>query len=237
MSFVLAPTLTHHQIVETLPAEPKKVIHVGQLRSAAKRGGWLLIETALMPMFLLWVGLTVSGPLLGLGAVLTWRLGFVFGRIIKGVRVPATVVLSTSVFVVRTIVSMSLLSVLVYLWQPVIMATIFGVIFTASAFMKTPVTMKLMADVITLPEITKTDPRIRTIFGQMSLIWGVLHLLNAGFSAWTLKGDLTNVVLLHGVLGMSCALLSAVGGALWGWFMVKRLPDIEVRFDNADPTT
>lgn len=207
-----------------------QVVRVGAIAPMLARSGWLIAETILIPMLLLWVGLRVAGPTAALTTVLVWRVGMALGRVVARQRVPASVVLSTGVFCVRTVVSLAVASVYVYLWQPVIMSALLGMVFIGSALAGRPVTAKLARDVVALPSVLEADARVQRIFTEIAVLLGVVQVVCAGLGAWTLRGPVETIVLVHGALGIGCIVASVVGSLGWGWWRLRRMPDIRIRF-------
>jgi uncharacterized membrane protein len=211
-----------------------KVVSVGAPGPIARRGAWLLLETVLIPMALLYVTLRMWGPMVGLSTVLAWRLGFTVGRVAIGHRVPATVVLTTSIFCVRTIVSLSFASVALYLWQPVIMSAGLGLVFIGTALAGRPVTEKLARDVVTLPSLLRHDPRVQRIFKEVAVLLGLVQVGCAALGAWTLQGRIETVVIVHGCLGVLTVLASVAVSVGWVLWRSRALSDIRIRFGDPD---
>lgn len=208
-----------------------KVVSVGAPGPIARRGAWLLLETVLIPMALLYVTLRLWGPTAGLSSVLAWRLGFTVGRVIIGHRVPATVVLTTAIFCARAVVSLCFASVALYLWQPVIMSAVLGLVFVGTAMAGRPVTDKLARDVVTLPSVLRDDERVQRIFVEVSVLLGAVQVLCSGLGAWTLQGQMETVVLVHGCLGVFTVVASVTLSVAWVLWRARALSDIHIRFE------
>ena len=93
------------------PEVEPKIVRVGAIPAMLKRGAWLLLETTVIPTVLLYTAMRLWGPMVGIGLVMTWRLGLVTARIVRGRRVPASVALSTGMFGLRTGLSLAFTSV------------------------------------------------------------------------------------------------------------------------------
>lgn len=211
------------------PPDGVRTVRVGAIGPMLVRGGWLAAETVVVPALILYLVLRMAGPVEGLLAVLGWRVSMIAGRVALRHRIPASVALSAAVFCVRTTISLAVASVTVYLWQPVIISALLGVMFIVTALAGRPMTMRLAQDVVVLPPALRDDVRVQRIFAETAYVWGGINVAFAAAAAWAMQWPTETVVLIHGCLGLGCIVV-AVGGAIgWGLWRFRSLTDLRLR--------
>jgi hypothetical protein len=207
-------------------APPEVVIALGELRPALLRAGRLFLETAMVPTLLLFTLLHTVGLVAGLSAVLGWCVLTVSIRWISGRRLPGTLVLCAGMLCTRACVALLLSSALVYLLQPVAGSIVMAVLFLGSAAVGRPITIRLARDFVALPAHLFQNRRVRRMFTQVALFWGIGRLLDAGMSIGFLHWGLDAGLLSRGVIsGLLTATMIAVCAA-WGWRCLRRMPGI-----------
>ena len=207
----------------------EQIVELGTVSGAVRRGVLLVLETVLVPMTLLLVGLAVGGPNAGFGLVLAWRLGLPALRLLLGVRVPSAVWLSGGIFALRVVPAWLTASVTVYLWQPIILSALLGAFFLGSGVIGHPVTLRLTGDVVRLPGQFVADARVRRIFGEVAVIWGVVHIVCAGLGALFMRLPTSSAVVAQGCLGVVYTVGSTAGAIGWGVHRLRRVPGLRLR--------
>lgn len=211
------------------PTGGVRTVRVGRLGPMLMRGGWLAAETVVVPALILYAVLRLAGPVEGLVAVLGWRIAMIVGRVALRRRIPAAVALSTIIFCVRTAISLAVVSVTLYLWQPVIISALLGGVFIVTALLGRPMTMRLAQDVVVLPPALQDDVRVQRIFTETAYVWGGINVVFAAAAAWAMRWPTETVVLIHGCLGLGCIIV-AVGSAIgWGLWRFRALTDLRLR--------
>jgi hypothetical protein len=213
------------------------VIELGDLRPTLLNGGRLLLETVIVPTLLLYAGMVTVGSLAGLCAVLVWCVITVAVRLATVRRVPGTLLLAVAMLVGRTCLALALSSVYVFLLQPIAGSMVMAVLFIGSALIGRPITMRLAQDFVHLPTRLVSDDRVRRMFVQVSLLWGVSRLLDAGMSLGVLHWGVAAGVFSRGVFSGLLTALSIGACTYWGWTRLHRIEGVTVRFgapaDNA----
>jgi hypothetical protein len=214
------------------PIEPlvQHVIDLGDVRPTVLRGLRLLLETAVVPTLLLYAGMLTVGALAGLVAVLVWCVLTVGVRMATARRVPGTLLLVLTALVARTSLALALSSVYVFLLQPVAGSLLMAVLFIGSAVVGRPITMRLAQDFVRLPARVADDARVRRMFVQVSVLWGVSRLLDAAMSLGVLHFGVAAGVFSRGVFSGLLTALSVGVCAYFGWSRLHRIEGVEVRF-------
>lgn len=219
-------------IAERTPHDPmvEHVIELGDLRPTVLRGLRLLLETVVVPTLLLYCFMLSVGAFQGLLAVLAWCVLTVGVRMYTVRRVPGTLLLVFTMLVARTVVSLALSSVYVFLLQPIAGSMLMAVVFIGSALIGRPITMRLAQDFVHLPERLVGDVRVRRMFVQVSLLWGLSRLLDAGMSLGILHFGVAAGVFSRGVFSGVLTALSIGACAYLGWSRLRRIEGVSFRF-------
>ena len=219
-----------------LPAgTAEHVIELGHLRTRVVDGVRLLLETAVVPTLLLYAFMVTMGSIAGLAAVLVWCALTVGIRMLTMRRVPGVLLLAVTMLVVRTSIALGLSSVYVYLLQPVAGSMLMAVLFIGSALIGRPITLRLAQDFVHLPVLLTADHRVRRMFVQVSLLWGVSRLLDAAMSLGILHWGITAGVFSRGVFSGLLTALSIGACSYWGWSRLHRIEGVRFRFGAAAP--
>lgn len=220
------PGRTTHSLVDAA----EHVIDLGHLRGTLKNGVRLLLETMVVPTLILYTCMVTVGAVTGLLAVLGWCAVTVAIRLATVRRVPGVLLLALVMLVGRTGVALALSSVYVYLLQPVAGSMFMAVLFIGSALVGRPITLRLAQDFVHLPRRLTTDARVRRMFVQVSLLWGVSRLLDAGMSLGVLHWGITAGVFSRGLFSGLLTALSIGVCAYWGWSRLHRIEGVRFRF-------
>jgi hypothetical protein len=214
------------------PAEPlaEHVIELGDLRPTLLRGARLLLETVIVPTLLLYVCMLTVGALPGLFAVLCWCVLTVGVRMVTVRRVPGTLLLMVTMLMARTGIALALSSVYVFLLQPIAGSMLMALLFIGSAVLGKPITMRLAQDFVHLPERLVVDSRVRRMFVEVSLLWGVSRLVDAAMSLGILHFGITAGVFSRGVFSGLLTALSIGVCAYYGWNRLDRIEGVTFRF-------
>lgn len=206
------------------------VIEIARLKPTILRGALLLLETVVVPTLLLYACTNTVGSFWGLIAVLGWCVLTVGGRLTMRQRVPSTLLLVVGGLVGRTTIALVFSNVYVYLFQPIVGSLFMAALFLGSAAIGRPVTARLAQDFVALPAHLFHDRRVRRIFINVSLIWGLSRLIDAGMSVGSLHFGLDAGLLSRGVLSTALTVATIVVCALWGWRRMRRVPGVSFRF-------
>jgi hypothetical protein len=208
------------------------IIELGDLRPTVMRGLRLLLETVIVPTLLLYCFMLTLGAFEGLVAVLGWCVLTVGVRMLTVRRIPGTLLLVLTMLVARTCVALGLSSVYVFLLQPIAGSMLMAVLFIGSAVVGRPITMRLAQDFVHLPERLFLDERVRRMFVQVSLLWGVSRLLDAAMSLGVLHFGVTAGVFSRGVFSGLLTALSVGVCAYFGWSRLHRIEGVTFHFGH-----
>jgi hypothetical protein len=206
------------------------VIELDDLRPTLLRGLRLLLETAVVPTLLLYGCMLTVGAFPGLVAVLAWCGVTVAVRMVTVRRVPGTLLLVLTMLAARTGIALALSSVYVFLLQPIAGSMLMAVLFIGSALVGRPITLRLAQDFVHLPDRLVGDARVRRMFVQVSLLWGISRLLDAGMSLGVLHFGITAGVFSRGVFSGLLTALSIGACAYFGWSRLHRIEGVTLRF-------
>ena len=213
------------------PAEvAEHVIEMGRLRPALLHGGRLLAETMVVPTLLLYACMQTVGQFAGLIAVLAWCVVSVSIRLATARRLPGTLLLVVTMRIARTGIALALSSVYVFLLQPVAGSALMAVLFIGSALIGRPITTRLAQDFVLLPGRLVADRRVRRMFVQVSVLWGLSRILDAGLSLGALHWGLEAGVFSRGVVSTLLTVLSIAACAYWGWSRLRRIEGVRFQF-------
>jgi hypothetical protein len=104
------------------------------------------------------------------------------------------------------------------------------VLFLGSAAIGRPVTARLAEDFIALPAQLFRDHRVRRIFINVSLVWGLSRLLDAGMSIGSLHFGVDAGLLSQGVFSTLLTVLTIAACAIWGWRRMRHVVGVTFRF-------
>jgi hypothetical protein len=206
------------------------VIELGDLRPTLLRGLRLLLETAVVPTLLLYGCMLTVGAFPGLVAVLVWCGVTVAVRMVTVRRVPGTLLLVLTMLAARTGIALALSSVYVFLLQPIAGSMLMAVLFIGSALVGRPITLRLAQDFVHLPDRLIGDARVRRMFDQVSLLWGISRQLDAGMSLGVLHFGITAGEFSRGVFSGLLTALSIGVCAYFGWSRLHRIEGVTLRF-------
>jgi len=199
----ICPSMTNLPLMSALPAGPTSPVHfeIPSLRVLARHAMPHLIEATILPFAFFYAALWIGGVWWALAAALAWSYAAVGWRIATGRRLPGVLVLGTLGLSARTVLAVLSGSVFVYFLQPTL-----GTAATAAAFLISvpagrPLTQRLAADFCPFPEGFTSHPRIRAFFLRISLLWGMIYLVNAAMTLWLLVSQSLEVFLLVKTVG------------------------------------
>jgi uncharacterized membrane protein len=208
------------------------LIEVGRVGKVIGNAVLMLTEAVLIPTAILYVAIRTVGAVPGLIGVIGWCLGTMGVRWVLGRRVPSTLLLVIGMLVLRTSIALATTSVWLYLLQPIAASVLMSFLFIGSALIGRPVTQRLARDFVHLPELLLADRRVRRMFVEVALIWGLSRALDAGLSLGSLHFGDSFGVLARGVLSTGLTAVSIVGCAYWGWRRMRAIPGVRFRFSS-----
>ena len=192
-------------------------IDLPPLRPALFNATVLLLESIIVPTALFAVLLPLAGLIAALLGSLAWCWGTVFVRLVRRRRTPGTLILSTSMFTARTAVALVTSSAFVYLAQPVLGSLCMAAVFVGSAVVGRPLTLRLARDFVHVPAHLVGRIRVRRMFRDVAILWGLSRVLTAVLSFQMLEVSTGQGLLARGIVSPLITLLAVGVCAWWGW--------------------
>jgi hypothetical protein len=203
-------------------SEPNLVIDIAGLRPTIFRALRLCLETAVIPTVLLVTLMHTVGLLIALAAALGWCYLALAARWIAGRRLPGTMVLCVSMISSRALIALLTSSAFVYLLQPVLGSLCMALLFVGSALAGRPVTVRLARDFIAIPAHILNRRRVRRMFSQVALIWGVSRLADAGMNLGFMHFGLDAGLLSRALLSPLLTVATVAICTFWGVRVLRR---------------
>ncbi|HUR04260.1 VC0807 family protein [Nonomuraea sp. NEAU-A123] len=150
------------------------------LRQAVPR----LLEGVVAPLAVFYAALAVLGLNGALAAAVSWVYLGVAWRLIRGIRVPATMILAAIAITARAAVGFWTGSWVVYFIQPELGTLCISMAFLASVRLNKPLVQKLTLDYIHLPSAVLKHERVRRFFARITLLWAFVLMANSTVSIW-----------------------------------------------------
>jgi hypothetical protein len=97
------------------------------------------------------------------------------------------------------------------------MAALTGLVFVGSALLGRPLTAKLVGDFVHLPPHVCSRDRVRTMFRDLAIIWGVSRLVGAAMGFGLLHADAGTAAVGRGAVSPMLTVLTIVLCVAWGW--------------------
>ena len=194
------------------------VLHLPSPIASLRHSLPALVEGALAPFAVFYLVLLFAGFRGALIAGLVWAL-LAFGRrLLRRERPSATLILGTVLLTIRTVISFATGSALVYFVQPAAGTAAVAVAFAVTALLGRPIIERLALDYCPLDPDVMRRPSVRRFFVQVSLLWAVVLLVNAGFVLWLLVTSSLHAFVVERAL-VNWALTGAGIVASVAWFM------------------
>jgi hypothetical protein len=193
------------------------VIDLPPLRPALLGAGRLLAETVLVPTALFAIVLHTSGLRPAFAAALSWCYLIVIIRWATGRRMPGTLMLCVGMFTGRACVALWMSSALLFLLQPILGSLLMAALFVGSAVLGRPVTIRLARDFVAVPAHILSRWRVRRMFRNVAIIWGLSRVADAALNVGFLHHGVDAGLLARGVFSPLLTLLTVAVCAFWGW--------------------
>ena len=156
----------------TAPSEPAFEVKPPSGKEILFGGGPRFARDAFGPPLAFYIGWKTGGLVVGIAAstlvsLLAWRLERRAGR--QGFMAR----LSLGIVIVQALIGLAAGSERVYLAQPVLVNAAYGVAFLASVAIGRPLAGAFAGDLYAFPDEVRVSRTFRTVFGRVSLVWGV----------------------------------------------------------------
>ncbi len=179
------------------------------------RAGLVLLESTILPLTVFYALLSF-GPRVAVSAALGWSYANIARRLLRRDGVPAMIVLGTALVTVRAAVSLATGSTFIYLLQPTLGTFVVAALFLGSVPLRKPLTARLAGDFCPIPEAVMTHPRMHEFFLRISLLWGLVYLVNGSATLWLLlHQSVGGFVLVKPFLSAGLTGAAVVASYLW----------------------
>lgn len=183
----------------------------------------------LVVFYVFLVALSYQGAVL---AAFVWALMAVLRRIARRERIPGTLVFGAALLGIRTALALATGSVFLYFAQPVAGTVTVAILFLLSSLTKRPLAERLAHDFCPLDPSLLRRTAVRRFFVQISLLWAIVLLANAGTVMWLLlSSPLRMFVLERTAVSWSLTGLGTILSVFWFVRVMKR-EGIVVRFGH-----
>jgi hypothetical protein len=155
-----------------------------------------ILEGTVVPLALFYGGLQLIGLGGALVAALLWCHSALAWRLLTRRSVSALLILGAVGLTARSLVALVTGSVFVYFLQPSLGTLLVGFVFLVSVPAGRPLAERLAADFVPLPEHVVGAPSVRRIFRRISLLWGLVNIINAAVTLWLLASQSLGLFLI-----------------------------------------
>lgn len=186
------------------------------LGELARRAIPQALEAAVVPAVILLVVGNLAGTTAAILAALAWALVAIGWRRATGRRVSGLTILAATRLTLRSVVAIAMRSTFVYFVQPAIGGICLAGAFLVSVVVNRPLARRFAGDFCTMPRRLLHDSRVHRFFRRVSLMWGVVGMLNAGLGLWLLTTQSTDVyVVASTVLSLAVTAGAVAASVLW----------------------
>jgi len=162
-----------------------------------------LTLSTFIPMALFYLGWYTEGRSAAFALALGWALTLLGYRSVRRQRIPAMLILTTVLLVLRTAIAVMSGSTRLYFMQPVATTCIIGLLFLISVAAGRPLITKLAADVFPLPTEVAEHEEVREHFRKLSFLWAAIYFVNAAVTLLLLLNlPVSAFVATHSFVGM-----------------------------------
>ena len=175
-----------------------------------------LIEGAVIPTLLFLGLLQLGGRWAAIAGALAWSILVVGTRLALRRPVPTIVLLGVGALTLRTSLALAAHSSFVYFLQPTVGTATVGICLILSAMAGRPLVLRVARDFCPLPDDVMAHGHLRRFFLGISVLWGVVQLLNASLTLWLLLSQsLGTFVLLRTTMAHSLTIAAIAITVLW----------------------
>lgn len=214
--------LAWESILNQMSAAP---LELPPLRVLARHALPRVIEGAVIPTLLFIALLHFGGRTWAIAGALVWSVLVIGTRLALGRRVPTIVFLGLGAMGLRTALALVAHSSFVYFLQPTVGTALVGIVFLASAVAGKPLVLRLARDFCPLPDDVMAHGHLRRFFLGISVLWGVVQLLNAGLTLYLLfSQSLGTFVVLRTTMANTLTVAAIAISVLWFQRIIRRAP-------------
>jgi len=205
-----SPSASRSQAVNAVPLD------LPPLRTMAWQALPRLIEGAVIPTVLFLGLLHFGGRWAAITGALAWSILVVATRLVLRRRVPTIVLLGVGALALRTVLAFAAHSSFVYFLQPTVGTATIGICLILSAMAGRPLVLRLARDFCPLPDDVMAHGHLRRFFLGISVLWGVVQLLNASLTLWLLLSQsLGTFVVLRTTMAHTLTIAAIAVSVVW----------------------
>lgn len=212
---------------------PLETVHLGALSGKLWHASRNLLEVTLVPLGLFYLLFTVTDLNGGLFAALGWTVAALGFRVVTRAPIPAVLLLTAGLLVVRTAVGYSTGSVFLYFLQPTLQNFLFAFVLLVTVPLRRPMLARLADDFCAFPPALTENTGVRRFFRRVSLLWAGVFLAVGLAKLWALAGATLGDYLVVSTAG-TYGLMTLAAGVSLLWFRRElRGEGIRLRFGAA----
>jgi hypothetical protein len=186
-----------------------------RLRAIVARTATSVFVACVVPAVLVSVTVVVVDVYAAIVVALAWTFGAICWRWATRRRPSGLLLLTVGILLVRTGVTVATGDSFVYFVQPVFANAGVAIVFLASLATATPVVARLAGDFYPMEAGVSGRPRVRRLFWQLTLLWGVVCLAKGLATLWLLLSQQrADFVLIKSVVITAMTGL-AVSATIW----------------------
>lgn len=193
-----------------------QVIHLGALSGQLRLAARHLLEVVLAPLLLFYLLLTFTNLTGGLLAALAWALGALACRMLTRSPIPAVLLLTTGLLVLRTAIGYATGSVFLYFLQPTVQNFVIAFVLLATVRLRRPLIARLADDFCAFPVALTSNLRVQRFFRRVSLLWALVFLTNGVATLWVLaRATLGKFLVVTTAGSFTLVAIAAAVSLLW----------------------
>jgi intracellular septation protein A len=193
-----------------------QVIHLGALSGQLRQAARHLLEVVLAPLLLFYLLLTFTNLTGGLLAALAWALGALACRVLTRSPIPAVLLLTTGLLVLRTAIGYATGSVFLYFLQPTVQNFVIAFVLLATVRLRRPLIARLADDFCAFPVALTSNLRVQRFFRRVSLLWALVFLTNGVATLWVLaRATLGKFLVVTTAGSFTLVAIAAAVSLLW----------------------
>jgi hypothetical protein len=182
-----------------------------------------VLDGTIIPLVAFTILVHTWGVRAALWGTLVWAYGAVMRRAIIGRRIPGIVVLSTLGITLRMTTMIWTGSAFLFFVQPVLATMATAAAFGVSAVLQRPLTVRLGADLVPLPDTAWSDPAVHRACTRLAVVWGVALAANGLLTLYLLSHlSVATFVLVRPVVPLTTTLPAVVASFVVGRRVVAR---------------
>ncbi len=193
------------------PPEPgPRAPHRPGLVAVIQRVSLSLVIAVVVPAVLFYGFFVLADVWIAIVAALVWSYGAIAWRAVTKRRTSGLLILAALLLTGRTALSVVADSPWLYFLQPIISDGVVAVLFLLSLASARPMVERLAGDFYPMDHELAARPRVRRLFRNLTMMWGVLGLAKATAMLWLLQSQtLGTFVLVKSISMLAINVLAA----------------------------